>query len=52
MTRTILGAILYNIIVFHVLMAPEGLGFASVFVVLWAFLVWQYRDRFAGLLKP
>jgi putative oxidoreductase len=49
---TILGAILYNIIVFHVLMAPEGLGFASVFVVLWAFLVWQYRDRFAGLLKP
>jgi putative oxidoreductase len=49
---TILGAILFNIVVFHILMAPEGVGFALVFVVLWAFLVWSYRERFAGILRP
>jgi putative oxidoreductase len=51
---TILGAIIVNIWAFHLLMAPElgGLVPAIVVSVLELFLVWQYRDRFAGILRP
>jgi putative oxidoreductase len=47
----ILGAILFNIWTFHLLMAPTGLGPAIVATLLWAFLVWSYRDRFAGIFR-
>ena len=33
-------------------MAPEGLPLAIVVTVLEFFLVWSYRDRFAGILRP
>jgi len=49
---TILGAIIFNIWAFHILMAPEGFPPAIIVTLLWAFLVWQYRERFAGLLQP
>ena len=49
---TILGAIIVNIWAFHLLMAPEGLPPAVVVTVLELFLVWSYRDRFAGILRP
>jgi putative oxidoreductase len=49
---TILGGIIFNILVFHILMEPSGLGPGIVATLLWAFLVWQYRDRFAGILQP
>jgi putative oxidoreductase len=51
---TILGAIIVNIWAFHLLMAPElgGLVPAIVVSVLELFLVWRYRDRFAGILRP
>src|SRR2546421_12257175 len=49
---TILGAIIFNIWAFHILMAPEGFPPAVVVAWLWAFLVWQYRERFAGILRP
>ncbi len=49
---TILGAIIFNIWAFHILMAPEGFPPAVVVTLLWAFLVWQYRERFAGILRP
>ena len=49
---TILGAIIVNIWTFHLLMAPEGLPPALVVTVLELFLVWSYRDRFAGILQP
>ena len=48
---TILGAIIVNILVFHALMAPEGFGPAIVVTVLELFLVWRYRDSFAGLFR-
>jgi putative oxidoreductase len=48
----ILGAIIVNIWTFHLLMAPEGLPPAAVVTVLELFLVWSYRDRFAGILRP
>jgi putative oxidoreductase len=51
---TILGAIIVNIWTFHLLMAPEPAGMlpAMVVSVLEVFLVWSYRDRFAGILRP
>jgi putative oxidoreductase len=51
---TILGAIIVNIWTFHLLMAPEPAGIlpAMVVSVLEVFLVWSYRDRFAGILRP
>ena len=49
---TILGAIIANIWTFHLLMAPEGLPPAVVVTVLELFLVWSYRDWFAGILRP
>ena len=49
---TILGAIIFNIWAFHILMAPEGFPPAIVVTLLWIFLVWQYRERLAGLLQP
>jgi putative oxidoreductase len=49
---TILGAIIVNIWAFHLLMAPVGLPPAVVVTVFELFLVWSYRDRFAGILRP
>jgi putative oxidoreductase len=49
---TILGAIIFNILVFHALMAPEGFPPALVFTALELFLLWRYREAFAPLLKP
>jgi putative oxidoreductase len=48
---TILGAIIVNIWAFHLLMAPEGLPPAVVVTILELFLVWRYREAFAGILR-
>lgn len=49
---TILGAIIFNILVFHGLVAPDSFPPAIVVTVLELFLVWQYRSAFAGILRP
>jgi putative oxidoreductase len=49
---TILAAIIINIWCFHLLMAPEGLPPAILVTILELFLVWQYRNAFAGILRP
>jgi putative oxidoreductase len=49
---TILAAIIVNIWTFHLLMAPAGLPPAVVVTILELFLVWSYRDRLAGILRP
>lgn len=48
---TILAAVIFNILVFHLTMDPAGIGPGIVATVLWAFLFLQYRDRFAGILS-
>ena len=48
---TILAAIIFNILVFHALMAPEGFPPALVVTALEVFLLWRYRDAFAGILR-
>jgi len=49
---TLLGPVIVNILAFHVLMSPTGLGMAVVVSALALFLVWRYRENFAGLLRP
>ncbi len=49
---TILAAMIFNIWAFHSLMAPEGFPPALAVTVLELFLLWQYRNAFAPLLKP
>ena len=49
---TILGAIIFNIWVFHILMAPEGFPPAIIVTLLEFFLLWRYRSAFAGILQP
>lgn len=49
---TILAAVIFNILVFHALMEPEGLGPGVVVTILELFLLWSYRERFAGILQP
>ena len=49
---TILAGIIFNILVFHILMDQGGIGPGIVVTLLWLFLVWQYRDRLAGILRP
>ena len=49
---TLLGPVIVNILAFHVLMAPAGLGMAILVSTLALFLVWRYRENFAGLVRP
>src|SRR5580765_8070954 len=48
---TLLGPVIVNILSFHVLMAPAGLPTAIVVSLLALFLVWRYRQNFAGIVK-
>jgi uncharacterized membrane protein YphA (DoxX/SURF4 family) len=48
---TVLAAIIVNIWIFHLFMAPEGLTPAVVVTILELFLFWRYRDAFAGILR-
>jgi len=48
---TLLGPVIVNIDCFHILMAPAGLPMAAVVSVLALFLLWRYRENFAGLVK-
>jgi hypothetical protein len=48
---TLVGPVIVNILCFHVLMAPAGLPMALVVSLLALFLLWRYREHFAGLVK-
>jgi len=47
----LLGPVIVNIVCFHAFMAPAGLPMASVVSLLALFLLWRYRENFAGLVK-
>jgi hypothetical protein len=51
---TILGGILFNIWAFHILMDPglKEMAGAIIATLLWAFIFWQHRERFTGILRP
>ena len=47
----LVGPVIVNILCFHLLMAPAGLPLAIVVSLLALFLLWRYREHFAGLVK-
>ena len=49
---TLLGPVIVNILLFHIFLEPSGLLVAMVVSALALFLVWAYRQAFAGLLRP
>src|SRR6266550_87640 len=48
---TILGPIIVNILLFHVLMNPAGLGLALFVTILWAVVFASVRSAFAGIFQ-
>jgi len=46
----LLGPVLVNILLFHALMAPEGMPVALFATVLWAILFYAVRRAFVGVL--
>src|ERR1700751_2236091 len=48
---TILAAVVFNILFFHIFMGPAGLPLAVVVTVLWFLATWSVRSAFAGILQ-
>jgi hypothetical protein len=48
---TILGAVIVNILCFHIFMAPAGLPLALVVTALWFLVASNVRSAFAGILQ-
>jgi putative oxidoreductase len=46
---TLLAAVLYNILAFHLTMAPAGIAPGLVACVLWVLVFPQYRESFQGI---
>jgi uncharacterized membrane protein YphA (DoxX/SURF4 family) len=48
----LLAPIIVNIDLVHILMVPTGLTIAAFVSILLLFLIWRFRDAFAGILRP
>ncbi len=48
---TILAAVIFNILSFHIFMAPAGLPLAVVVAILWLLVFSQFRPAFAGIFQ-
>jgi putative oxidoreductase len=48
---TILGAMIFNILCFHIFMAPAGLPLAVVATGLWFLTTWRVRSAFTSILQ-
>jgi putative oxidoreductase len=48
---TLLGPVIVNILLFHILLNPAGLALAIFVSVLALIVLWHHRPAFAGLVK-
>ena len=48
---TLLGPVIVNILLFHILLNPAGLPMAIIVSVLALIVLWHHRAAFAGLVK-
>src|SRR5262252_6709657 len=48
----LLAPVIVNIDLVHLLMDPSGLPMAAVISLLLVFLIWRYREAFAGIVRP
>jgi len=46
---TLLGPVLFNILTYHLLMDPGGIGMGAFVTLLWLLVVWEHRIVFARL---
>jgi hypothetical protein len=46
---TLLGPVLFNILLFHILMNPSGIGMGAFATLLWFLVAWQHRIVFERL---
>ena len=46
---TLLGPVIANILIYHLLMDPRDLPLALVVLILWGILAFRHRQYFAGL---
>ena len=46
---TLLGPVLFNILTFHLLMNPSGIGMGAFATLLWLLVAWQHRIVFERL---
>jgi len=46
---TLLGPVIVNIILYHLLLSPAAAQLAVVVTILWFFLFYRYRANFSGL---
>ena len=46
---TLLGPVIVNIILYHLLLNPAAAQLAVVVTILWLFLFYRYRQNFSGL---
>jgi uncharacterized membrane protein YphA (DoxX/SURF4 family) len=46
---TLLGPVLFNILLFHLLMNPGGIGMGAFATLLWALVAWEHRIVFERL---
>ena len=46
---TLLGPVIVNIILYHLLLNPAAAQLAVVVTILWFFLFYRYRQNFSGL---
>jgi len=49
MGLTLLGPVLFNILLFHILMQPSGIGLGAFATLLWLLVAWQHRKVFERL---
>jgi putative oxidoreductase len=47
----LIGPVIVNIDLVHILMDPSGLPMAAFISILAIFLLWRHRDAFAGVLR-
>jgi putative oxidoreductase len=48
---TLLGPVIFNILLFHSFMKPDGLPLALIVTVLWLVTAWSVRSAFAGIFQ-
>jgi putative oxidoreductase len=46
---TLLGPVIFNILLFHALLSHPGAAPGIVVTILWFFLFWRYKKNFAGI---
>lgn len=48
---TLIGPVIVNILLFHLTMAPAGIGPGAMAAILWAVVFYSQRSAFAGIFR-